>query len=334
MLVKTNGFTLVEVLLTLVIVGIVAAITLPTVVTNITERINSYRQANIAYKITQATDKMKALGLLNTKYSSTDEFVDQLQNHLKIIKRCNSSHINDCWPTTKVTTSDGKEYEVANAQTGHELMINSNYSDNVALVLADGASILLTYNQNYAGMDVGDTIVAQPKTLPVGFGKNKEFAYTTNTTSGIDFVMDVNGRKGPNSETFKNKYHDIRSFKAARFGNGCTTKISGIGCVIDLGRTYECINTCYDTTWDSNGSKNKFCSNNCWAGAKKACNEVGMSLPEKNKLNRIFDKTQDYLDSTVNYYWSSTESNDSNGVGLTHSYGKYDHSGAVCIEKK
>ena len=155
-----NAFTLAEVLITLGIIGVVAAMTMPTLVANVTERVNSSREANIANKITQATDKMKALGLLDGSYNSTDEFVDELQKHLKIAKRCSAENIADCWPTDKVRTSDGEEFEVKNARTGKDLNLKTNTSNNVGLVLADGASIILTYNQDSQGIDESDAIVA------------------------------------------------------------------------------------------------------------------------------------------------------------------------------
>lgn len=271
---------------------------MPLLMENVNERINSHRQANIAYKITQATDKMKALGLLNRSYSSTDAFVDELQKHLKIAKRCDANHITDCWPTEKVMTSDGEEFEVSKAKTGMNLNIKGNTSDNVGLVLADGASIILTYNQDSSGMDEGDVITAQPKTLPVGFGKSEDFAYTTNTTGAIDFVMDVNGGKGPNSETRDNKYYDIRSFKAARFSKGCAgLDIPGIGCVVDLGTSFECI------------SEEPYTNNdNCWAGAKKACSDIGMSLPDLSTLRSLYNKKSEYPDLPQSGdFWTSSE---------------------------
>ena len=46
---------------------------------------------------------MKALGLLIGSYKTTDEFVDELQKHLKVIKRCSANDIADCWSTDKAT---------------------------------------------------------------------------------------------------------------------------------------------------------------------------------------------------------------------------------------
>lgn len=298
---KKFAFTLAETLITLSVIGVVAALTMPALITNINERINSHRQANIAYKITQATDKMKALGLLDGSYATTDQFVDELQKHLKIAKRCDANHIAECWPTKKVITSDGEEFEVKNAKTGRNLNIASNKSNNVGLVLADGASIILTYNQDSKGMDVGEPIVANKKTLPVGFGKSEEFAYTTNTTGAIDFVMDVNGKKGPNSETRDNKMKDIRSFKVARFSKGCTgVDVAGIGCVVNLGTSYECL------------------QGNCMKGAEKACNAIGLTLPNINTLINIAKKKSEYPNLPQSgTFWSSSYSYDF-GYGYGH----------------
>ena len=293
---------------------------MPLLMENVTERVNSHRQANIAYKITQATDKMKALGLLNRSYSSTDAFVDELQKHLKIAKRCDAAHITDCWPTEKEMTSDGEEFEVSKAKTGMNLNIKGNTSDNVGLVLADGASIILTYNQNSSGMDEGDVITAQPKTLTVGFGKSEDFAYTTNTTGAIDFVMDVNGGKGPNSETRDNKYYDIRSFKAARFSKGCAgLDIPGIGCVVNLGTSFECI------------SEEPYTNNdNCWAGAKKACSDIGMSLPDLSTLRSLYNKKSEYPDLPQSgNFWSSSDCSTYNAWKVALSKGGY-----ACTAKK
>ena len=58
---SNSAFTLAEVLITLVVIGVIAATVIPILQQNINERVNSSRQANIAFKVTQAMDKMKAL---------------------------------------------------------------------------------------------------------------------------------------------------------------------------------------------------------------------------------------------------------------------------------
>ena len=197
---KRVAFTLAEVLITLGVIGVVAALTMPTLLKNIAERSNSEAQANLAQKITKSMDLMRADGGLERTYNSTDEFVDEFSKYIKISTRCDADHIADCWPTKTVTTSDGETYDVSKAKTGKNLNLKDNKSNNVGIILADGATLILTYNPNAGIIGDGDTVTPSFADLPIGFGRTKKFAYTTSVTDSIDFVMDVNGFKGPNSE--------------------------------------------------------------------------------------------------------------------------------------
>ena len=325
---KKAAFTLAEVLITLGVIGVVAAMTLPAVIANINERVNSERQANIAQKITQAMDQMRAHGLLNQSYASTDAFVDELQKYLKVAKRCSASNIADCWPTAKVTDANGEEFEVKDAKTGKNLNHKDNDTDNVGLVLADGASLIMTYNTKAEGLDIGDRVTAMKKELPVGGGKFKEFPYSTSVAGAVDFVMDVNGAKGPNSETVNGKYHDIRSFNGAQFAKGmvCDFMI-GKMCVKNLETTYTCISEAPYTI-----------NNNCWAGAMKACSDIGMSLASRGDLNTIYaQKGKVEGVPTSGGFWSSAEEDRFGAwVKYFHSGGddyslKFYQRGALCV---
>ena len=284
---KQYGFTLAEVLITIGVIGVVAAMTIPSLMQGIGERSNSEKEANTAQKITRSMDLMRADGKLETVYPSTDAFVDELSKYLKIVTRCDSAHLTNCWPTEKVTTGDGKEYEVSKAKKGAQLSIPGNKTDNVGIVLADGTSLILTYNENSALIGDGDTVTATFKELPIGFGRTKKFAYSSSVTNPIAFVMDVNGFHGPNSETIDNKMHDIRSFNGAQFSKGCGgIEVDGIGCVTVLSGTYY------------------------WQGAMDACSNMGASLPDRGTLKSIYNagKADPSLGlPTSGYYWSSSE---------------------------
>ena len=310
------AFTLAEVLITLGVIGVVAALTMPTLLKNIAERSNSEAQANLAQKITKSMDLMRADGGLERTYNSTDEFVDEFSKYIKISTRCDADHIADCWPTKTVTTTDGETYDVSKAKTGKNLNLKDNKSNNVGIILADGATLILTYNPNAGIIGDGDTVTPSFADLPIGFGRTKKFAYTTSVTDPIDFVMDVNGFKGPNSEARNGKQYDIRSFKVAKFSKGCAgNTIDGIGCVYVL-PSYSPIKwddpelIKYDPSWKQEGqwwSGN----DNYWAGAKKACDELGMSLPDDLKLRRLASKTRAEKEQlglpTTNFFWSSAE---------------------------
>ena len=125
--------------------------------------------------------------------------------------------------------------------------------------------------------------------------------------------MDVNGFKGPNSEARNGKQYDIRSFKVAKFSKGCTP-IDGIGCVY-VPPSYSPIKAGtedmkkYDPKYDAAG----YTSDNYWAGAKKACDDIGMSLPDKSKLESLAKKTTAEKEQlglpTSGWFWSSSEFN-------------------------
>ena len=271
-----KGFTLAEVLITLGIIGVVAAITLPTLFSNISGYINTKRQENIGQKVTKAMENMRAHGLLNTQYSSTDAFVNEFQKYIKISKRCDSAHIADCWPTSKITTAEGEEYDVSQATTGKHLSLESE-SDNVGLILADGASIILNYNPNAQTIDVGSR-VQWVSGLP---------QYTTTVTDAIDFVMDVNGAKSPNSEKDGNK-RDIRPFKSAKFTvlNTCEgADVPGVGCVVKLTGTYN------------------------WNSAHSACLAKEMNLPVSSQMDIIYNYRNqiDGLPTSGTYWVNKTE---------------------------
>ena len=69
---KQAAFTLAEVLITLGIIGVVAAVTMPIIVANIQDRVRTEQVRSAKYKLTLATDKMKSLGLLLDSYSTTE----------------------------------------------------------------------------------------------------------------------------------------------------------------------------------------------------------------------------------------------------------------------
>ena len=128
--------------------------------------------------------------------------------------------------------------------------------------------------------------------------------------------MDVNGFKGPNSEARNGKQYDIRSFKVAKFSKGCAgNEIKGVGCIYRL-PSYSPIKAGSEEMkkWDPNWTTQKVGSwasdDNYWAGAKKACDDIGMSLPDISKLKSLYEAAQ--KDPSLGlpdsgWFWSSSE---------------------------
>lgn len=292
-----SAFTLAEVLIALVVIGIISAITMPILISSAQERAMSQRQVNIVRKVTEATNQMRAAGEL-TQFDTTMDFVNVLKKYLKITKICDSDHIADCWPTKKVIDQDGEEYTVSDAKLRGDLGFKTNKNvPNVGVVLADGATLIMTYDPTNKGLSLGEQLISSNIDLPVGLGKTKNFNYTTNSTSGLDFVFDVNGGKGPNSETQTGttKLKDIRNLNKAHFGTGCSgVKIDG-KCYFWSTSTPGTINcsTSSISSSTSDSDTKKYCPNvsssdnvtaDVWAGANKYCQENNAQLIDSNTL--------------------------------------------------
>ena len=72
---------------------------------------------------------------------------------------------------------------------------------------------------------------------------------------------------------------------------------------------------------------------NYWAGAKKACDDIGMSLPDKSKLERLAKKTTAEKEQlglpTSGWFWSSED----HSYGLAYD-GNFDYGGYTDINYK
>ena len=327
---KKRGFTLAEALITLTIIGVVAALTVPALMTEMGERINSEREVAIVQKITKSMEMMKVEGKLGS-FESTDDFVDELQNYLKVIKRCDSDHLAECWPTEKIMNAEKKWVSVANARTGDNLgFISRTSNKNVGLILADGTCIILTYDPEAPGMLDVELSKASSVELPIGFGKSKTFSgYTTNVTSGLAFIVDVNGASKPNKETIEGVFNDIRSFNGAHFtsstGAGSTPNIGG-----KVDEYYIVQIASFNPARCMHGSTEPYCAplgttglaEDYQAGAMKACLDIGMTLPTVDVLQQICVKGGDGVPSSGMYVSSSKGLNYLQGRAVDFSSGR------------
>ena len=315
---KNQGFTLAEVLITIAIIGVVAAIIMPSFMQDMAERINSHRQANIAQKITKSVELMTVNGD-HQGINNTEEFVNKLSKYLKIAKICKSNELEKCWPTKKIKTAKEEEYNISDAKTSKDLHTRGTETDNVGLILEDGATIIMTFNPDAKTPSAEGGFKQYKKALPIGNGKTEEFAYSSNATDAIDFVMDVNGKTGPNQETdLKGNYYDIRSFKNAAFSQSACP--GGIiyekTCIIDLGYVDPIDCTKSENAGYCNGST--FYIVDYWAGANKACQEMGLNLPT-NVQYRSFQSKFPY----ANYTFIMRGNDSSTYRAGVNSYGSY-----------
>ena len=277
---RKAAFTLAEVLITLGIIGIVAAMTLPTLNQAINNKVRAEQVRTVKYKFTKATEKMNSLGLIGP-YASTDAFVDELQNHLKIMKRCDLSHLRECWPYDEVDLGDGKTWDISKTKTGKQLKMkdgdNADYSsNNVGIVTADGTPMILSYNKKCEALD------------PV-----KQYEWSTsdgkpvsNATAGcVAAVFEINGGAKPNKFGT-----DVVAFNAGGLGSGCAIELGSLCFTAPFTPTPMTAQECYK-------QKSALGINSCcpsaycrdtdyWAGAVKQCGGVS-KMPTMAQLAEL-----------------------------------------------
>lgn len=212
-----SAFTMAEILLSLTIIGVVAAITLPSLTGNINERTwNTQRKALYA-RFSQALALMPALngyGTLTEESTSdandgvdtaAETFItDGLAKVMKINNICDNEHLEDCGLASKITRIDGasviniddiKTLHAFNSLFSRAGGAGGNYSQQdtkaAAFETANGESILTYYNPKCQ-----TKLYAQSRVMSDGVSHTY---YYSQGKMCANFVYDLNGSKGPNT---------------------------------------------------------------------------------------------------------------------------------------
>ena len=225
---KLAAFTLAEVLITLAIVGIVAAMTIPTLVSNIQERQfhakwkECYAILNNAFKLTVAENPKMIASELNNYYP-TREFIEAILKHMHVVDTCGLDGYD------KNRCDNYSHYK--------DSQIKYKWSG-----LADGYSRYKTL----AGGKLNAYDFAQKAVLL----KNGASIYFGGLWSGLTIVVDVNNfNGGPNvigkdvyaiSMTKSGNYYNVQYIEDLYFrpygAEGTLTEIEDYqGCSPDIG---------------------------------------------------------------------------------------------------
>ena len=278
-----RAFTLAEVLITLGIIGIVAALTLPAFISNVQGRIQAKRVENINQKLSKVTDKMAVQsGLIG--YPDTMAFVQEMKKHMSIAKVCDNSHLSECWGTTEVDVGKDKPWEISKTKTAKTLKIGEpdNWADTVGIVTADGTPMILSYDKN-CNFDPNNA----------GLQYNQSSG-KSNSLACLSGVFDWNGGAKPNKLG-----DDVLTLGVASgLGSSCAFEVNG---------------TCYTapftptpmTKAECEAQKDKLGIKYCrtddrdyWGGAVKACKDQGKQLPSHSDLDEIAKAL--YPNQTIN----------------------------------
>jgi len=256
------AFTLAEILITLAVIGVVAALTIPSLVENHNAKAWATAKDLWQKKLVEVTRRMNVDGVM-TGYSTTEDYFETFKKYVKVVKTCDSNDINTCYSPKVVSTGKNGEIEVETSglKTANDLGLKDFGTNTMSFVIADGTTVIMAYNPNCPEVD---PFSAAGQSGQVGC---------------MGMMIDVNGKKGPNRVG-----KDIQLSEGVAFST-CDNPIGDYCWSTDFAPT--AIDTCTDTTYDETGSSNSMCSTNYWAGAKKTCKEKGMELPTPEQLANL-----------------------------------------------
>ncbi len=202
------AFTMAEILLSLTIIGVVAAITLPSLTGNINERTwNTQRKALYA-RFSQAIALMPSLNGYGTLRENTDSagstsiedtaaetfITDGLAKVLKINNICDNEHLQDCGLPESITPLVGSAFSLP-------LDMENLNSAIISTIATDGG--YRTYSQintKTAAFETqnGESIAVfyNPNCLSSLYENELSF---TQPLLCANFIYDLNGQKGPNT---------------------------------------------------------------------------------------------------------------------------------------
>ena len=266
------AFTLAEVLITLAVIGIVAALTLPGLIKNHNEKAWSTAKDLWEKKLTETVRRMNTDGVM-TGHNTTEDFMNSFKQYMKVIKTCDNTDINKCYSPKVVTTGSNEEpMEVeTDSLTSASSMGLKDWQTNtntMSFVVADGTTVIMAYQPECPYADPIEDTGSQ--------------------VSCMGYMVDVNGKKGPNRVG-----KDIQLSSGVAFST-CDNPIGDMCWSTDFAAN-TAIDTCNDTTYDQNGSVNVYCANNYWAGAVKSCRDKNMTLPTRAQLAQLASNL--YVDS-------------------------------------
>lgn len=261
------GFTLAEVLITLTILGLVAALTIPELVKNMNNYAFGKAKEVTLMKIKEATNQMKSNDVL-AGYTTNASFLNEFQKYMKVSKTCDSSNLTNCF-APKFKLDSGTEILTNTLVAGTNLDPNNITGSTVALMLANGTSVLLSLRDaTKVGTDCD-------RIDPVN--------NTSDTTSCLSFLYDINGFGSPNILGRDIGYVSVN-------GLGCAGVKVGSTCFSSaFVPTPMSSAACYAAIGGPLGIKECDSDTDYWAGAVAHCGGVS-KMPTQEQLDALANK--------------------------------------------
>ena len=188
-----KGFTLAEVLITLVIIGVVAAIMVPALLSNfekhtweagIKKAYNSLSEAIELYMVEDGSSKLSSSSLANNQ-EGMRAFVNK---YFKVVKDCGDRYYdpngNSCFAKEYYSLDKSQKVNIS----GYKCMFVVNTADNMSFCFDSGA-----IPTSEAGSDInGDGVVDENDIAYSSWDENAEYKHV------MSVEVDINGPKWPN----------------------------------------------------------------------------------------------------------------------------------------
>ena len=242
---KKPAFTLAEVLITIAIIGIVAAMTIPTLVANYQNKAWNTSAQVFERKLEEALRQMNTQQVL-AGYKSTADFVNALGKYFKINKVCPNNDLMSCFED-KVIWGD-EEVDMTKIKNASNFGQDDWDTETIGVQFANGTTGLIAYNPDC---------------------KEQPFSNQFTGTSCLAILYDTTGFKTPNTQQ-----KDLRGINIISLdGSNCAFEINGT-CFTAPFKPEPITRAECDQLKGDLGIKECRYGDDYWAGAVKACGGV------------------------------------------------------------
>ena len=281
---RKNAFTLAEMLITLAVIGIVAALTIPGLVKNHNEKAWATAQDVFTKKLEVAMKAMNTDGTL-TGYSTTASFVNALKKNIKITKIC-TDDVTKCFSKEVIWNEGEDPVEVTNSAVTYDDSQGQDWAETVGVQFNNGITALIAYNKNCS---------------PDPYDNQQAV-----TGQCIGMIYDVNANKKPNSAVVKKDVAYNGNVTGLGGTSNCLFEFSDGKCISKIlgpqngGYTYLSNADC--TTAKNNGEIDVdacYSGNDYYAGAVLACGGKKANLPSQSQLKELAEYIYEGSSGTI-----------------------------------
>ena len=265
-------FTLAEVLITLAIIGVVAAMTIPTLITKMSQRAAEARQKTIEARLLDGINRYSALeDGLSQHYDTTYDFLVGLSKHYKMAQICKADEITNCIPYSTITyTSNNEDATVdVSSLTSIDNFMGEGKDDYLApasFITAQGTPVIMAFKKDCA-WDMGKAM------------------RSIQDSGCIAYMYDESGTRNPNKlgkdiiahgltivppSAAPAEIATVGGYKIMEQAFFPQTGLTSAECGTEVAKNYG-ITACYYDEDDR------------WAAAMQYCHDKGYRLPNKQE---------------------------------------------------